>query len=74
MSGISMQNSSRKLGEFHTMATQDSEEVKHFGTNVLRKTCYLCFRALEDHHTCSAIHTKFGSGLTCSEQSLRYVF
>ncbi|XP_021249007.1 probable cation-transporting ATPase 13A4 isoform X2 [Numida meleagris] len=29
--------------------------------------------ALEDHHTCSAIHTKFGSGLTCSEQSLRRV-
>ncbi|XP_065604295.1 probable cation-transporting ATPase 13A4 [Cyrtonyx montezumae] len=27
--------------------------------------------ALEDHHTCSAIHTKFGSGLTRIEQSLR---
>uniref|UniRef100_A0A8C2TRU1 Cation-transporting ATPase n=1 Tax=Coturnix japonica TaxID=93934 RepID=A0A8C2TRU1_COTJA len=29
--------------------------------------------ALEDHHTCSAIHDKFGSGLTCKEQSLRRV-
>ncbi|NXH65706.1 AT134 ATPase, partial [Hydrobates tethys] len=29
--------------------------------------------ALEDHHTCSAIHAKFGSGLTCNEQSLRRV-
>ncbi|NXC39721.1 AT134 ATPase, partial [Penelope pileata] len=29
--------------------------------------------ALEDHHTCSAIHAKFGSGLTCNEQSIRRV-
>uniref|UniRef100_A0A8C3L209 Cation-transporting ATPase n=1 Tax=Chrysolophus pictus TaxID=9089 RepID=A0A8C3L209_CHRPC len=29
--------------------------------------------ALEDHHTCSAIHAKFSSGLTCNEQSLRRV-
>ncbi|NWR36041.1 AT134 ATPase, partial [Tachuris rubrigastra] len=28
---------------------------------------------LEDHHTCSAIHTKFGSGLTCNEQNVRRV-
>uniref|UniRef100_A0A8C4KE63 Cation-transporting ATPase n=1 Tax=Dromaius novaehollandiae TaxID=8790 RepID=A0A8C4KE63_DRONO len=27
--------------------------------------------ALEDHHTCSAIHAKFGSGLTCDEQNVR---
>ncbi|KGL73568.1 putative cation-transporting ATPase 13A4, partial [Tinamus guttatus] len=27
--------------------------------------------ALEDHHTCSAIHSKFGSGLTCDEQNVR---
>ncbi|NWH31177.1 AT134 ATPase, partial [Chloropsis hardwickii] len=26
---------------------------------------------LEDHYTCSAIHDKFGSGLTCNEQNLR---
>ncbi|NWV01748.1 AT134 ATPase, partial [Upupa epops] len=26
---------------------------------------------LEDHHTCSAIHAKFGSGLTCKEQNVR---
>ncbi|NWI16425.1 AT134 ATPase, partial [Crypturellus soui] len=26
---------------------------------------------LEDHHTCSAIHSKFGSGLTCDEQNVR---
>uniref|UniRef100_A0A8C8EER7 Cation-transporting ATPase n=1 Tax=Otus sunia TaxID=257818 RepID=A0A8C8EER7_9STRI len=29
--------------------------------------------ALEDHHTCSAIHAKFGSGLTCNEQNVRRV-
>ncbi|KAM6260948.1 putative cation-transporting ATPase 13A4 isoform 2-T2 [Spheniscus humboldti] len=29
--------------------------------------------ALEDHHTCSAIHCKFGSGLTCNEQNVRRV-
>ncbi|XP_064241762.1 probable cation-transporting ATPase 13A4 [Passer domesticus] len=28
---------------------------------------------LEDHYTCSAIHDKFGSGLTCNEQNLRRV-
>ncbi|NWS13736.1 AT134 ATPase, partial [Pachyramphus minor] len=28
---------------------------------------------LEDHHTCSAIHAKFGSGLTCNEQHVRRV-
>uniref|UniRef100_A0A8U7M6B9 Cation-transporting ATPase n=1 Tax=Corvus moneduloides TaxID=1196302 RepID=A0A8U7M6B9_CORMO len=28
---------------------------------------------LEDHHTCSAIHDKFGSGLTCNEQNVRRV-
>ncbi|NXM25431.1 AT134 ATPase, partial [Oxyruncus cristatus] len=28
---------------------------------------------LEDHHTCSAIHAKFGSGLTCNEQNVRRV-
>ncbi|XP_068001755.1 probable cation-transporting ATPase 13A4 [Melanerpes formicivorus] len=28
---------------------------------------------LEDHHTCSAIHAKFGSGLTCDEQNVRRV-
>ncbi|NXN19454.1 AT134 ATPase, partial [Indicator maculatus] len=28
---------------------------------------------LEDHHTCSAIHAKFGSGLTCEEQNVRRV-
>ncbi|XP_017930436.1 probable cation-transporting ATPase 13A4 [Manacus vitellinus] len=28
---------------------------------------------LEDHHTCSAIHAKFGSGLTCNEQDVRRV-
>ncbi|NXA31240.1 AT134 ATPase, partial [Eudromia elegans] len=27
--------------------------------------------ALEDHHTCSAIHARFGSGLTCDEQNVR---
>ncbi|XP_010072227.1 PREDICTED: probable cation-transporting ATPase 13A4, partial [Pterocles gutturalis] len=27
--------------------------------------------ALEDYHTCSAIHAKFGSGLTCNEQNVR---
>nr|XP_013815067.1 PREDICTED: probable cation-transporting ATPase 13A4 isoform X1 [Apteryx mantelli mantelli] len=26
---------------------------------------------LEDHHTCSAIHAKFGCGLTCDEQNVR---
>ncbi|XP_049658894.1 probable cation-transporting ATPase 13A4 isoform X7 [Accipiter gentilis] len=29
--------------------------------------------ALEDHHTCSAIHAKFGSGLTCNERNVRKV-
>uniref|UniRef100_A0A8C3K8J5 Cation-transporting ATPase n=1 Tax=Calidris pygmaea TaxID=425635 RepID=A0A8C3K8J5_9CHAR len=29
--------------------------------------------ALEDHLTCSAIHAKFGSGLTCNEQNVRRV-
>ncbi|KFZ59001.1 putative cation-transporting ATPase 13A4, partial [Podiceps cristatus] len=29
--------------------------------------------ALEDHHSCSAIHAKFGSGLTCYEQNVRRV-
>ncbi|NXF89115.1 AT134 ATPase, partial [Eubucco bourcierii] len=29
--------------------------------------------ALEDHYTCSAIHAKFGSGLTCNEQTVRRV-
>ncbi|XP_075617338.1 putative cation-transporting ATPase 13A4 isoform X2 [Balearica regulorum gibbericeps] len=29
--------------------------------------------ALEDHHACSAIHAKFGSGLTCYEQNVRRV-
>ncbi|XP_074955040.1 putative cation-transporting ATPase 13A4 [Phalacrocorax aristotelis] len=29
--------------------------------------------ALEDHHTCSAIHAKFGSGLTCNERNVRRV-
>ncbi|NXX43165.1 AT134 ATPase, partial [Tricholaema leucomelas] len=29
--------------------------------------------ALEDHYTCSAIHAKFGSGLTCKEQNIRRV-
>ncbi|KAM6258230.1 putative cation-transporting ATPase 13A4 [Porphyrio hochstetteri] len=29
--------------------------------------------ALEDHHTCSAIHARFGSGLTCCEQNFRRV-
>ncbi|NXJ65399.1 AT134 ATPase, partial [Rostratula benghalensis] len=29
--------------------------------------------ALEDHHTCSAIHAKFGFGLTCDEQNVRRV-
>ncbi|XP_030135799.4 probable cation-transporting ATPase 13A4 [Taeniopygia guttata] len=28
---------------------------------------------LEDHYTCSAIHDKFGSGLTCNEQNVRRV-
>ncbi|NWV80659.1 AT134 ATPase, partial [Dasyornis broadbenti] len=28
---------------------------------------------LEDHHTCSAIHDKFGSGLTSNEQNIRRV-
>ncbi|NWV38097.1 AT134 ATPase, partial [Grantiella picta] len=28
---------------------------------------------LEDHHSCSAIHDKFGSGLTCNEQNVRRV-
>ncbi|KFR03395.1 putative cation-transporting ATPase 13A4 [Opisthocomus hoazin] len=28
---------------------------------------------LEDHHTCSSIHAKFGSGLTCNEQNVRRV-
>ncbi|NXI23956.1 AT134 ATPase, partial [Sterrhoptilus dennistouni] len=28
---------------------------------------------LEDHYTCSAIHDKFGSGLTCNEHNLRRV-
>ncbi|KAJ7410497.1 hypothetical protein WISP_107967 [Willisornis vidua] len=28
---------------------------------------------LEDHHTCSAIHEKFGSGLTSNEQNVRRV-
>ncbi|NWU18098.1 AT134 ATPase, partial [Cephalopterus ornatus] len=28
---------------------------------------------LEDHYTCSAIHAKFGSGLTCNEQNIRRV-
>ncbi|NXN99471.1 AT134 ATPase, partial [Rhinopomastus cyanomelas] len=27
--------------------------------------------ALEDHHTCSALHAKFSSGLTCNEQNVR---
>lgn len=73
MSGISMQNSSRKLGEFQCPAyAQISEEVKLL--DVLRKALSLYFRALEDHHTCSAIHARFGSGLTCSEQNVRYTF
>ncbi|KFO94121.1 putative cation-transporting ATPase 13A4 [Buceros rhinoceros silvestris] len=29
--------------------------------------------ALEDHYTCSAIHARFGSGLTCNEQNVRRV-
>ncbi|KAM9279137.1 putative cation-transporting ATPase 13A4 [Morus bassanus] len=29
--------------------------------------------ALEDHLTCSAIHAKFGSGLTCNERNVRRV-
>lgn len=45
-----------------------------FVNNVLRKTLPLYFRALEDHHTCSAIHAKFGSGLTCNERNVRYTF
>ncbi|RMC02105.1 hypothetical protein DUI87_21267 [Hirundo rustica rustica] len=28
---------------------------------------------LEDHYSCSAIHDKFGSGLTCNEQNVRRV-
>nr|XP_021392483.1 probable cation-transporting ATPase 13A4 [Lonchura striata domestica] len=28
---------------------------------------------LEDHYNCSAIHDKFGSGLTCNEQNVRRV-
>uniref|UniRef100_A0A8C5IES2 Cation-transporting ATPase n=1 Tax=Junco hyemalis TaxID=40217 RepID=A0A8C5IES2_JUNHY len=28
---------------------------------------------LEDHYTCSAVHDKFGSGLTCNEQNVRRV-
>ncbi|NXN78951.1 AT134 ATPase, partial [Bombycilla garrulus] len=28
---------------------------------------------LEDHYTCSALHDKFGSGLTCNEQNVRRV-
>ncbi|XP_068809784.1 probable cation-transporting ATPase 13A4 isoform X3 [Struthio camelus] len=27
--------------------------------------------ALEDHYTCSAIHARFGTGLTCDEQNVR---
>uniref|UniRef100_A0A8C5XAN3 Cation-transporting ATPase n=1 Tax=Malurus cyaneus samueli TaxID=2593467 RepID=A0A8C5XAN3_9PASS len=44
-----------------------------FVKNVLRKRLPFYFRILEDHHTCSAIHDKFGSGLTCNEQNVRRV-
>lgn len=50
------------------------KNVKLLWNNTLRKTFHLHFRALEDHHTCSAIHAKFGSGLTCNEQNIRYIF
>ncbi|KAM9230927.1 putative cation-transporting ATPase 13A4 [Leptosomus discolor] len=29
--------------------------------------------ALEDHHSCSALHARYGSGLTCNEQNIRRV-
>lgn len=67
-----MQNSSRKLGEFNALVTQSLRKSSFFVNNGLRKTLPLYFRALEDHHTCSAIHAKFGSGLTCDEQNVRY--
>uniref|UniRef100_A0A8C3MTD7 Cation-transporting ATPase n=1 Tax=Geospiza parvula TaxID=87175 RepID=A0A8C3MTD7_GEOPR len=42
-----------------------------FVNNILRNILPFYFRVLEDHYTCSAIHDKFGSGLTCNEQNVR---
>uniref|UniRef100_A0A8C0GDR7 Cation-transporting ATPase n=1 Tax=Chelonoidis abingdonii TaxID=106734 RepID=A0A8C0GDR7_CHEAB len=42
-----------------------------FWNDIIRKTFPLSSRSLEDSHTCSAIHAKFGSGLRCEEQEIR---
>lgn len=70
-----MQNSSRKLGEFTALVAQLSEEVKCLCEKCPKEnTLPFYFRVLEDHYTCSAVHDKFGSGLTCNEQNVRYTF
>ncbi|XP_059711450.1 probable cation-transporting ATPase 13A4 isoform X5 [Haemorhous mexicanus] len=44
----------------------------HYVWNVYTKQ-FQKVGVLEDHYTCSAIHDKFGSGLTCNEQNVRRV-
>uniref|UniRef100_A0A8C4XU67 Cation-transporting ATPase n=1 Tax=Falco tinnunculus TaxID=100819 RepID=A0A8C4XU67_FALTI len=63
---------------FSKAIMKPSLQVKSIQVQKIRYVWNICAKhfqkvgALEDHHTCSAIHAKFGSGLTCNEQYVRY--
>uniref|UniRef100_A0A8C4V622 Cation-transporting ATPase n=1 Tax=Falco tinnunculus TaxID=100819 RepID=A0A8C4V622_FALTI len=64
---------------FSKAIMKPSLQVKSIQVQKIRYVWNICAKhfqkvgALEDHHTCSAIHAKFGSGLTCNEQYVRRV-
>ncbi|XP_064929717.1 probable cation-transporting ATPase 13A4 isoform X4 [Columba livia] len=64
---------------FSKAITKPSLQVRSIQVQKIRYVWNICAKqfqkvgALEDHHTCSAIHAKFGSGLTCDEQNVRRV-
>ncbi|NXX85767.1 AT134 ATPase, partial [Urocolius indicus] len=64
---------------FSKAIMKPSLQVRSIQVQKIRYVWNICAKqfqkigVLEDYHTCSAIHAKFGSGLTCNEQNVRRV-
>ncbi|KFP29529.1 putative cation-transporting ATPase 13A4, partial [Colius striatus] len=64
---------------FSKAIMKPSLQVRSIQVQKIRYVWNICAKqfqkigVLEDHHTCSAIYAKFGSGLTCNEQNVRRV-